>query len=200
MKKVIVVLSVVLTGAWGYADSLADLRKEVEALKQDVAELKRLVQGAQAAEPAEAADPRAGIRRKTEEDRKTYSVEQLREIETLYQSANKDLKNPEAKAALAALIEKYPKANRTGCAVQYMGQMSTGAEREKYLTLAIKDFGDCYYGNGVQVGAYARFWLGHHYKDAGKGKEAKALFDEIRKDYPDAVDHKGRRLTELLPK
>ena len=148
----------------------------------------------------QAADPKAGIRRRTAEDRKTYTAEQLREIETLYQSANKDLQGPEAKAALAALIEKYPKANRTGCAVQYMGQMSAGEDKERYLKLAIKDFGDCFYGNGVQVGAYARLYLGQHYKAAGKDKEAQALFDEIRKDYPDAVNHKGKRLTDILPK
>jgi len=149
------------------------------------------------AEPV--ADIKAGIRRRTEEDRQTYTVEQLREIETLYQSANKDLKSAEAKEALKTLIEKYPKANRTGCAVQYMGQMSTGEEKERYLKLAIKDFGDCFYGSGVQVGAYARLYLGQHYKKAGKNKEAKALFDEIRKDYPNAVNHKGGRLVEFLP-
>ena len=168
MKKAIIVLSVALASAWGFAD--------------------------------DAADPKAGIRKRTAEDRQTYSAEQLREIETLYQSANKELSNPEAKAALKTLIEKYPKANRTVCAVQYMGQMSKGKEKEEYLLLAIKDFGDCYYGSGVQVGAYARLYLGHYYKGEGKEKQAKALFDEIRKDYPDAVNHKGKKLVDNLPK
>jgi len=98
-------------------------------------------------------DRKEGIRKKTAEDRKNYSTEQLREIENLYQVANKLWKTPEAKTSLKVLIEKYPKSNRTGCAVQYMGQMSSGEEKEKYLKLAIKDFSDCYYGNGVQVGA-----------------------------------------------
>jgi hypothetical protein len=65
--------------------------------------------------------------------------------------------------------------------------------------MAIRDFGDCYYGSGVQVGAYARLYLGFYYKDLGKGDEAKALFDEIRKNYPDAVNHKGNRLLDSLP-
>ena len=147
-----------------------------------------------------AVDLKAGIKRRTEEDRKTYTMEQLREIEALYQLANKDLKDPGAKEALKALIEKYPKANRTGCAVQYIAQMSTGEDREKYLKLAIKDFSDCFYGNGVQVGAYARYYLGYYYEEKGKEKEAKALFDEIRKDYPNAVNHKGKRLVDILPK
>ena len=78
-------------------------------------------------------DRKEGIRKKTAEDRKNYSTEQLREIENLYQVANKLWKTPEAKTSLKVLIEKYPKSNRTGCAVQYMGQMSSGEEKEKYF-------------------------------------------------------------------
>jgi len=144
-------------------------------------------------------DRKEGIRKRTEEDRTNYSAEQLREIENLYQVANKLWKTPEAKTSLKVLIEKYPKSNRTGCAVQYMGQMSTGEEKEKYLKLAIKDFGDCYYGSGVQVGAYARLYLGYYYREKGMEKEAKALFEEIRKDYPDAVNHRGKPLVDDLP-
>lgn len=198
MKRHAIMLSVLAVSVWVKADEVSDLRKEVETLRREVAELKSREQEKTAQHTA-SADPRAGIRKRYEEDKKTYSAEQLREIETLYQSANKDLKNPESRTALKTLIEKYPKANRTGCAVQYMGQMADGEERERYLKLAISDFGDCYYGNGVQVGAYARFYLGFYYKQAGKEKEAKALFDEVRKDYPDAINHKGRRLVELLP-
>lgn len=156
--------------------------------------------GAAAEDGKKAVDLKAGIRRRTAEDRKNYTVEQLREIESLYQVANQKFNTPEAKESLKTLIEKYPKANRTGCAVQYMGQMCSGEEREKYLKLAIKDFGDCFYGSGVQVGAYARFYLASHYKQKGMEKEAQALFDEIRKDYPDAVSHKGRRIVDGLPK
>ena len=182
------------------ADELSDLKKEVESLRREVAELRSLVKGGTAQDEAVLKeDRRARIRRRLAEDKQTYSNEQLREIETLYQSANRDLKSPEAKKALQQLIEKYPKANRTGCAVQYMGQMCKGEEKEKYLRMAIKDFGDCYYGSGVQVGAYARFYLAYYYKEIGKEKEAKALFDEIRNDYPDAVNHKGKPLIDLLP-
>jgi hypothetical protein len=123
-----------------------------------------------------AVDRKAGIRRRTAEDRKAYSAEQLREIESLYQVANKLWNTPEAQTGLKALIEKYPRANRTGCAVQYMGQMSSGEEREKYLNLAIKDFGDCYYGSGVQVRAYARFYLGYHYKENGLARMLKSRY------------------------
>lgn len=132
-------------------------------------------------------------------DRKTYTPEQLKEIETLYQGVAKQAKSPEAQQNLKTLLEKYPKANRTGCALQYMGQVATGAEKEAYLKQAIKDFGDCYYGDGVQVAPYARLYLAVYYAKAGKQAEAKALFDEIRKDYPDAVNHKGKLLVEIIP-
>lgn len=186
MKKSLIALSMILAlviqPGMSYAQNPAD------------------AQGGTAASNGKTVDRKEGIRRRTAEDRKTYSAEQLREIENLYQVANKLWKTPEAKTSLKVLIEKYPKSNRTGCAVQYMGQMSSGEEKEKYLKLAIKDFGDCYYGNGVQVGAYARLHLGYYYKDKGMEKEAKALFDEIRKDYPDAISHKGKRLVDNLPK
>ncbi len=200
MKTLTFVLMALMASSCLHADELSDLKKENESLKQEVAELRRQVQSVKSQNTTPATDRKAGIRAKYEEEKKTYSEDQLREIERLYQTANKDLKSPEAKKTLNTLIEKYPKANRTGCAVQYMGQMSAGEEKEKYLRMAIKDFGDCYYGNGVQVGAYARFYLAYYYKEAGKEKEAKALFDEIRKDYPDAVNHKGKLLIDMLPK
>lgn len=199
MKRCCLVLAILLSSSWVHADEISDMKKEIDSLKREVAELRNIVQGETAKNATPAIDRKAGIRRKYEEDKKTYSDEQLREIEKLYQSANKNLKSPEAKEALKSLIEKYPKANRTGCAVQYMGQMSSGEEKETYLKLAIKDFGDCYYGSGVQVGAYARLYLAYYYKEIGKEKEAKTLFDEIKNDFPDAVNHKGKLLVNMLP-
>lgn len=200
MKRCCLVLAILLSSSWVHADEISDMKKEIDLLKCEVAKLRNIVQGETAKNATPAIDRKAGIRRKYEEDKKTYSDEQLREIEKLYQSANKNLKSPEAKEALKSLIEKYPKANRTGCAVQYMGQMSSGEEKETYLKLAIKDFGDCYYGSGVQVGAYARLYLAYYYKEIGKEKEAKTLFDEIRRNFPDAVNHKGKLLVNMLPK
>lgn len=148
----------------------------------------------------QAVDRKEGIRKRTAEDRKTYTPDQLREIEQLYQVANKQWRSQEAKESLKTLIAKYPKANRTGCALLYMGQMSSSEEKENYLKQAIKDFGDCFYGDGVQVGAYARYHLGYYYQSTGKSKEAQQLFNEIRKDYPTAITHKGKLLVDSLPK
>ena len=96
------------------------------------------------------------------------------------------------------LIKKYNKANRTGCALLYLGQMSKGEEREEYLKQAIADFSDCFYGNGVQVGAYARYYLAYHYKESGEEKKSTELFEEIGEMYPNAINHKGRLLADFL--
>jgi TolA-binding protein len=181
---------------------------QIQALEERVRQLENRVKQLEKAAPAETGGTstanRATLRERFvargEQDRAAYTAEERGEIERLYQVANRQWRSPEAKESLKTLIEKFPKANRTGCALLYLGQMAEGAEREDYLKRAIADFGDCMYGNGVQVGAYARFHLGHQYLEAGKKTEATALFDEIRRDYPDAVDHKGRPLAPSIPK
>ena len=147
-----------------------------------------------------AANLRKRFEARLEQDRKTYTQQELKEIESLYQIANSQWNSPEAQESLKKLVDKYAKANRTSCALLYLGQMASGEEKEKYLKKAIDEFSDCWYGDGVQVGAYARFYLANYYQDSGKKTEAAALFNEIRKNYPDAVDHKGRLLADLIPK
>jgi len=133
------------------------------------------------------------------QDAKKYKPEQLREAEQLYQTMNKNWRSDEGKAALKQLIEKYPDLNRTGCALLYLGQVSpAGEEKEKYLGTAIDKHSDCMYGDGVQVGAYARYLLALYYQEKGNNGKAASLFDEIRKDFPFAVDHKGRALEEQM--
>jgi len=146
------------------------------------------------------AENRAAFKRRCEADKKAFGEPLFREIENRYQSANRDLRSTNAVPILQSVMADYPRANRAGCAAQYLGQMSAGAEKERYLRLAIREFGDCYYGSGVQVGAYARFYLGQHYRSLGRAKEANALFDEIRTAYPDAVNHQGQRLVTFLPR
>ena len=54
-------------------------------------------------------------------------IEQLGEIETLYQIANtKGKRSPEARESLKQLLEKYDKANRTGCATFISGRRVKG--------------------------------------------------------------------------
>ena len=107
--------------------------------------------------------------------------------------------SPEGRDSLKTLVEKYKKANRTGCAILYVGQMTHGDEQLAYLKQAIADYSDCFNGDGVQVGAFARFLLGQAYLKSGNAELAEPLFDEIRKNYPDCVDHQGNSLVAQLP-
>src|SRR4051812_49126625 len=131
-------------------------------------------------------------------DSRTYKPEQIKEAEELYQAANKKWRSPEGIDSLKQMIAKYPKMNRTGCALLYLGQMTEGQQGEEYLRQAIKDFGDCFYGDGVQVGAFARYVLAKKLKGEGKSDEAKQLFQEILMKYPTTVDHHGDRMSALV--
>ncbi len=139
-------------------------------------------------------------RERMQEDRKTYSTEEINEIEKLYQSANRNLQAPEAKESLKILVEKYKKANRTGCAVLYLAMMNKGKEQIKLLEDAIENYSDCFYGDGVQVGAYARYHLLCIYLDKGDKTKASKLAKETKTLFPDAVDHKGKSLKDSIDK
>lgn len=172
---------------------VAELEKRVEALEQQMQPVSHEARIEQARR-----DAKLAARQRMQQDLQTHTRQQLADAEQLYQKANKDLRSPDAAATLQQMIDKYPKCNRTGCAVMYLGQMSQGADRRKYLTLAAEQFADCRYGNGVQVGAYALWYLAH---DALREKpdEARAMFGKLIKEYPDAIDHKGNLLADMLP-
>ena len=127
-----------------------------------------------------------------------YGRDGMREIERLYRASSRKAEN--ADEALKSLIEKFPRANRTGCAVMYAAQYSHGDERIKWLNRAMEHHGDCIYGDGAQVGAYARWFLARELLRKGDKSAAEKLYAEIRTDYPDAVTHKGQRFADLLPK
>lgn len=185
-------------------DRLAKVEARLAELEQRVAALPA-GQGAAAAtggqaDAAQREKLQQAARARMRRDADKYTLEQIREAEQLYQVANRNWRSPEAKESLRRMIEKYPDLNRTGCAVLYLGQMAEdAAERERLLSQAIEKYSDCYYGNGVQVGGFARLLLGHHYREAGQPDKAKALFEEIRKDYADAIDHRGRPLVAQIP-
>ena len=132
------------------------------------------------------------------QDLSIYSGDEMRALEALYQSANRDLRAPGAKEILERVVKEYPKSNRAGSAVLYLAQMSSGAEREAYLKTAIKDHGDTWYGNGVQVGAFARAQLAAFYAATDKVSEAKTLAREVVERFPGAVDHSGQPLADRL--
>jgi hypothetical protein len=141
---------------------------------------------------------RARAQERMRQDLSIYSRDELRALEELYQSANRDLRAPGAKAILERVVKEYPKSNRAGSAVLYLAQMSSAAEREAYLKTAINDHGDTWYGNGVQVGAFARAQLALFYAANDKMSDAKALAKEVEERFPGAVDHGGRPLADML--
>jgi hypothetical protein len=131
-------------------------------------------------------------------DRNLLSSDELRALESLYQSANRDLRSPDAKAKLTEVVRRFPQSNRAGCATLYLAQLSESAEREEYLKSAIAKYGNSWYGDGVQVGALARAQLAATYANAGRLDEAQKLAEQLRLQFPGAVDHSGARLAEGL--
>src|SRR5207247_9758002 len=119
----------------------------------------------------------------------------------LYQPSNDRARrgSPEIRASLEKLIANYPKANRTGCAVLYLAQWASGDEREKLFKDAAEKYGDCFYGDGCQVGPYARFQLAQYYQQQNQPDKAKEQFEAIRTQTPDAVDHSGQTLVSQIP-
>jgi hypothetical protein len=141
---------------------------------------------------------RARAQERMRQDLSIYSREDLRALEELYQSANRNLRAPEARGILERVVKEYPKSNRAGSAVLYLAQMSSGAERERFLEAAIQNHGDTWYGNGVQVGAFARAQLAQYYAAGGRLEDAKKLAKEVEERFPGAVDHNGRPLGDML--
>lgn len=199
-----IVLSVFVAGssldAQTSLDELAQLKARVAQLEKQVQEMSRLLEPIRAQQGVESR--RRALREKFEkkmvQDQAKYSAEQLREAEQLYQVANQKWGSPEAAESLETMIKKYPDVNRTGCATLYVAQRSKGEERAKYLRACVEQFNDCFYGDGVQVGAYARLLLADFYQAKGEKDEAAALFGELKAHYPDAVDHGGNLLINSI--
>ncbi len=137
-------------------------------------------------------------------ERAAYSAGELREIENLYQSGNANPNSQAAKESLEKLIsnEKYSKSNRFGCALIYLATMSlvSDAQAIDYLKLAIEKYGDCWYGDGVNVASYARYILAKKYRNMGDKEQAQVLFNEIQTNYPDSIDHLGNLLIDNIRK
>lgn len=183
------------------SDEFVALSERVAQLEQQVQEILKVLEPlkAQQAVAARREALRKRFEQKMARDLEKYTREQLHEAEELYQVANRKWGSPEAAESLRTMIRKYPDINRTGCAVLYIAQRSEGAERVRYLQDCIEEYGGCMYGDGVQVGAYARFLLAQHYRSMGDEEEADALSKEIRTEYADAIDHQGNLLIDSLP-
>ncbi len=182
------------------ADEVAELKQRVTQLEKQVQEIAKLLEPVRAQQAADARRKafRQNFEKKMTEDRAKYTPEQLSEAERLYQVANQKWGSDEAAESLKQMIQKYPDINRTGCALLYVAQRSQGDERAKYLQQCIDKHNDSFYGDGVQVGAYARFLLADYYTSKGEQEKAAALYDELKTKYPDAVDHGGNSLADSI--
>ena len=80
----------------------------------------------------------------------------------------------------------------------YIAQRSQGDERAKCLQDCVERYNDCFYGDGVQVGAYARFLLAGDCRSKGEQEKAGALHIELKTKYPDAIDHSGKLLVDSI--
>jgi hypothetical protein len=182
------------------ADESAELRQRVKRLEQQVQQLEQDMKPVRAQQAAH--DRQAALRKKLNQrlaqDQKKHSPEQLRDAEQLYQVANQKWGSPEANESLQAMVKKYPDINRTGCAMLYLAKKSEGDERAKYLQDCIEKYNDCFYGDGVQVGAFARLLLAQDYKSKGDEEKAAAFYAELKAKYADAVDHRGGLLLDSI--
>ena len=141
---------------------------------------------------------RAAAQERMRADLQRYSRDEFRKIEALYQMANRDLRASGAAAALEQLVREYPQSNRAGCAQLYLARRLEGEERETQLKRAIASHSDARYGDGTQVGAFARALLATHYARTDRMDEAKQLAAEVQAQFPGAVDHRGNRLADTL--
>jgi hypothetical protein len=65
-------------------------------------------------------DLRAKAREQMERDGTMFTDERLRDIESLFQVANKDLRAPPSRETLLKVVAMYPRANRAACALLYV--------------------------------------------------------------------------------
>ena len=135
-------------------------------------------------------------------DVRTHTEAKVVEVENAYQAIERNFGSPECIEAHKEFIKKYPGFNRTGCALSELAGMSefTNPETEQYYKECIQKYDDCYWGDGVQVGPFARFNLAFVYKNSGQNDKAEALYTEIKDNYPDSIDHEGQLLVDVIKK
>ena len=184
--------------AQGSGDEVTQLKQRVAQLERQVQELAQLVGPLKAQRTVDTRrrELRLKFEKRMAQDRERYNLDQMRDAENLMRIADQQWSSPEGRASLETLIKKYPDSNRAGCAALYVAQQSQGDRRATGLQSCIEKYNDCMYGDGVQVGAYARFLLALDYKQKGQLGKAEALFGELKTKYSDAIDHGGRMLDD----
>lgn len=137
---------------------------------------------------------------RVEDDQETFSHEQLEQIEKQYGIANKIFNTTEAITILDSLVNnnEFKGANRIGCSLLYLGQMSKKEKKKKYLLTAKSDYSNSWYGDGVNVGAYATYELYFYYKYIGNENEAKKYKSELLNKYANYINHSQTYFKDIL--
>lgn len=125
-------------------------------------------------------------RERIADDARYYSSEEREEIIKLYTSW-KSKKSKEREAIVLTLQRRFPRANLTGCITFRMALSSSRSRQIKLLQQVIKNYNDSWYGNGVQIGPLARYYLIIMLMQDGKKAEAKKYRDELETSYPNAL-------------
>lgn len=131
-------------------------------------------------------------------DNDHYTRKELHTIETLYNQAALDWTTLEAKKILQTLQTRFPKANRTGCALLRYTLQIENDEQVGQLQHLIQHYSNCYFPDGVHIGSFARLTLSLAYRKAGDSTAAENQIDLLRQIHPHAIDHQGRLLLDHL--
>lgn len=130
-----------------------------------------------------------------ENDEKLYSRDQIRMMRPTISAAGKD--NPEGEKALRLILSKYPKASFVGCALfRHAMDCQKSQDKVKYLKMVLKDYEDVVLHNGVQLGAFARYFLSKEALKSGDRAKSQRLMAEIKDKFPNAFDGRWNRLGE----
>ena len=140
---------------------------------------------------------RAEVSKRFEADKKRYKGD-FRIIEDEYQRVNQLRKSPEFKVEVEGFLKRYRKSNRAGCLFLYLARRIELPDREEYLKRAIKDFGDCFYGDGTQVAPYGMLNLAYLYDYMGETQKYNSMLDDILKKYPNATDHSQQLIRDHI--
>lgn len=169
----------------------------IKELEKRVADLEQQLKAKSRLEALrERAIQRAHERARAEERR--FSAEQLREIERLYQEAKRADTGEGLARGFQPLLDRFPSANRTGCAILLMARVTQGEAREALLKRAIREHGDACFLDGTNVGGVARLMLAQDAGAAGRADEARRLRDEIAKGFSNELDFGAVPLVDVI--
>ena len=80
----------------------------------------------------------------------------------------------------------------------YLAYRQKGDAQRHALLKVIKKYGDCYYGDGTNVGADAKYFLARYYLSHKQMKKLKLILDDLRENHRAAIHHNKQNLASLV--